>query len=198
VKEVEIGEPVLAPHMRPRRETSCSQSHAEVKHAARCFAAHAHDDLCPAAATSHSCEAGGDRTGVILTCMPFPCKHACHGGPRLVGGTMRDCRAQRQHARALPPTLPRPRHGSCARRRTEGVAAAEPLNRFPSRLGECTAPSAPAVHSHFAFELPCRPEAALRPSCAEACFLGKAIRCDYEQFIYWCNASHAPCRRRSG
>ena len=80
VKEVEIGEPVLAPHMRPRRETSCSQSHAEVKHAARCFAAHAHDDLCPAAATSHSCEAGGDRTGVILTCMPFPCKHACHGG----------------------------------------------------------------------------------------------------------------------
>ena len=94
--------------------------------------------------------------------------------PRLVGGTMRACRAQRQHPRALPPTLPRPRHGSCARRRTEGVAAAEPLNRFPSRLGECTAPSAPAVHSHFAFELPCRPEAAREPSRADSLFSRKS------------------------
>ena len=38
MKEVDSGEPVLAPPKRPRRETSCSQSHAEVNHAARCFA----------------------------------------------------------------------------------------------------------------------------------------------------------------
>ena len=56
MKEVDSGEPVLAPPKQPRRETSCGQSHAEVNHAARCFAPNAHDDLCPAAAHLHACD----------------------------------------------------------------------------------------------------------------------------------------------
>ena len=71
-KEVEIGEPDLAPQKRPRRETSCSQAHAEVEHVILYSAAHAHDDLCPEAATSHCCEAGGDRTDVSMQSMTFP------------------------------------------------------------------------------------------------------------------------------
>ena len=35
MKEVEIGEPDLAPHKRPLRETSCNQAHAEVEHATK-------------------------------------------------------------------------------------------------------------------------------------------------------------------
>ena len=45
MKEVEIGEPVLAPPRPPHRESSCSQSEPNENHAARCSEAHAHDDL---------------------------------------------------------------------------------------------------------------------------------------------------------
>ena len=139
MKEVDIGEPDLAPHKRPRRETSCSQAHAEVEHAILYSAAHAHDDLCPEAATSHCCEAvatseaGGDRTDVSMQSMTFPCTHACCGVPRLVSGTMRACRVQTQHSRALLPTLPWTRRARCCRRRDEGMCSSATVEAVGTR-----------------------------------------------------------------
>jgi len=76
----------------------------------------------------------------------------------------------RQQSRALPPTLLRPRHGSCAWRRVEGSAAARPLLRSSWRLGECSSQPARLVHSSLAFAVPCQAEALGVPSIAVCCF----------------------------
>ena len=105
------------------------------------------------------------RTGESERIMRTSCTYACFCGGRLgCGGSHVHC-TQRQRSRALPPpTLPRPRHSSCARRRAEGLTAAEPLQRLYSFLGECAARLAPASHSSIRFALPCQAEAALEPS----------------------------------
>ena len=52
MKEVAIARGVLAPHTKPHRETSCTQSSTDANHAAHCSKAHAIDDKRPEYATS--------------------------------------------------------------------------------------------------------------------------------------------------
>ena len=164
MKEVEIGEPVLAPHRPPHRKTSCSQSSPNANHAARCSAAHAHDGLCPAAATFHTCEAGGDRTDVGMWCMPLPSTHACCRGRRLACGGKRAHRAQRDRARATPPTAQRVRLARCCRRCAGGLHSSAAVEAFSSGPSTRTGAYLGLVPVEEAHRVPCDAEAAREPS----------------------------------
>ena len=72
-------------------------------------------------------------TGVSMQIMLFPCTHGCCGVPGLVSGTMRACRAQTQHSRALLPTLPWTRRARCCRRRDEGMCSSATVEAVGTR-----------------------------------------------------------------
>lgn len=101
---------------------------------------------------------------VSMWSMIKSCTGAWQGGRVLDSGGQRIHPAQRERSRARSPTLPRMGCGASPRRRVQGLATAHQVLRFQSRLGECTARIACAVHSHVGRALPCDAEAWLEPS----------------------------------
>ena len=106
------------------------------------------------------------RTVTSKWIMGMTCMGAWLGGRGLTygGGHTHPKRKERQHA--PPPSLYRATAGKRIAPRAEGSAAAQPLLRSSSRLGECNSQPAQLVHSAVAFAVPCPAEAARVPSIA--------------------------------
>ena len=104
------------------------------------------------------------RTVTSKWIMGMTCMEAWLGGRWLTfgGGHTHPKRKERQHA--PPPSLYRATAGKRIAPRAEGSAAAQPLLRSSSRLGECNSQPARLVHSAVAFAVPCHAEAARVPS----------------------------------
>ena len=114
----------------------------------------------------HPCEQCAQRTVMSMWSMSMACMGAWLGEGKLTYGRGRTHPTRRERHRARPPAL----HRAAASRRyavrAEGSAAAEPLLRSSSRLGECSSQAVCAVHSTFAFAVLCPAEAARGPSTA--------------------------------
>ena len=82
-------------------------------------------------------------------------------------------------------------------RHAEGSAAFERLQLFPSRLLQCTAQLARAVHCSAAFALSCDAEARREPSTPVSSFFRKSLPFPLGMPIWRCNASLAPVSRHS-
>ena len=106
------------------------------------------------------------RTVTSKWIMGMTCMGAWLGGRGLTygGGHTHPKGKERQHA--PPPSLYRATAGKRIAPRAEGSAAAQPLLRSSSRLGECNSQPARLVHSAVAFAILCSAEAARVPSIA--------------------------------
>ena len=112
----------------------------------------------------HPCEQCAQRTVMSMWSMSMPCMGAWLGGRRLAYGGGRTHPTRRERPRARPPTLHRAAASKRQPVRAEGSAAARPLLRSSSRLGECSSQAVCAVHSTLAFAVLCPAEALRGPS----------------------------------
>ena len=98
--------------------------------------------------------------------MGMTCIGAWLGGRGLSYGGRRTHPKRKERQRAPPPSLYRADASKRIAARAEGSAAAQPLLRSSSRLGECSSQVLCAVHSSLGFAVPSHAEAARVPSIA--------------------------------
>ena len=110
------------------------------------------------------------RTVTSKWSMSMTCMGAWLGGRGLTYGGRHTHPKRKERQRASPPTLYREAASKRIASRAEGWAAAQPLLRSASRLGECSSQAMCAVHSSLAFAVPCHAEAACVPSIAVRSF----------------------------
>ena len=115
------------------------------------------------------------RTVTSKWSMSMTCMGAWLGVRRLTYGGRHTHPKQKERQRASPPTLYREAASKRIASRAEGWAAAQPLLRSASHLGECSSQAMCAVHSSLAFAVPCHAEAARVPSIALCSFFRKSI-----------------------
>ena len=72
----------------------------------------------------------------------------------------------------------------------EGPSKSERVKRLRSRLGVCTSPLAPAVHSLLRFAIPCDAAARRGPSRRVSSIFRKSLHPQWAMFIYRCNGSN--------
>ena len=96
----------------------------------------------------------------------MPCMGAWLGGRGLAYGGRHTHPKRKERQHAPPPSLYRAAATKRIAARAKGSAAARPLLRSSSRLGECSSQVLCAVHSTLAFAVPCPAEAARVPSIA--------------------------------
>ena len=106
--------------------------------------------------------------------MSMTCMGAWLGGRGLSYGGRRTHPKQRERQRALPPTLYRAAASKRIASGIQGSAAARPLLRSSSRLGECNSQPARLVHSSVAFAILCPAEALGEPSMPLSPFFRKS------------------------
>ena len=126
----------------------------------------------------HPCEQCAQRIVMSMSMwvMSMTCMAAWLGGRGLAYGGGRTHPTQRERQRARPPSLHRAAASRRQRRRAEGSAAAQPLLRSASRLGECNSQPARLVHSSLAFAVLCHAEALRGPSMHVCRFSRKSKR----------------------
>ena len=115
------------------------------------------------------------RTVTSKWSMSMTCMGTWLGGRGLTYGGRHTHPKRKERQRAPPPTLYRADASKRIAARAEGSAAAQPLLRSASRLGECSSQAMCAVHSSLAFAVPCHAEAARVPSIALCSFFRKSI-----------------------
>ena len=115
------------------------------------------------------------RTVTSKWSMSMTCMGAWLGGCGLTYGGRHTHPKRKERQRASPPTLYREAASKRIASRAEGWAAAQPLLRSASHLGECSSQAMCAVHSSLAFAVPCHAEAARVPSIALCSFFRKSI-----------------------
>ena len=98
--------------------------------------------------------------------MSMTCMGAWLGGRGLSYGGRRTHPKRKERQRAPPPTLYRAAASKRHSVRAEGSAAAQPLLRSSSRVGECSSQVLCAVHSSLGFAVPSHAEATRVPSIA--------------------------------
>ena len=106
------------------------------------------------------------RTVTSMWIMSMTCMGAWLGGRGLTYGGRHTHPKRKERQRAPPPSLHRAAAGKRIASRAEGSAAAQPLLRSSSRLGECNSQPARLVHSAVAFAILCPAEALGVPSTA--------------------------------
>ena len=115
------------------------------------------------------------RTVMSMWSMSMTCMGAWLGGRGLAYGGRHTHPKRKERQRAPPPSLYRAAATKRIAARAEGSAAAQPLLRSSSRLGECSSQPARLVHSAVAFAVPCPAEAARVPSIAVSPFFRKSL-----------------------
>jgi hypothetical protein len=113
-----------------------------------------------------SCQHAVRRTVMSMWGKCMTCIGAWLGGRGLAYGSGRTHPTRSERQRGRPPTLYRAAASKRIASGVEGSAAARPLHRSTSRLGECTSQPARLVHSSLAFAVLCPAEAAREPSSA--------------------------------
>ena len=126
---------------------------------------HAHDDLLPSSCTSPRLR-GSSRYMPVkdhVACEDHAQMHASAAACFGCGGSHAHC-TPRERSRALPPTLPRPRHSSCARRRARGGCCSTTVEAFCTRPSVGTGAYLGPVPVEEAQRVPCHAEAGREPS----------------------------------
>ena len=115
---------------------------------------------------SASLSKAAQRTVMSMWIMSMTCMGAWLGGRGLTYGGRHTHPKRKERQRAPPPSLYRAAASKRIAARAEGSAAAQPLLRSASRLGECSSQPSQLVHSSLGFAVPSHAEAVREPSIA--------------------------------
>ena len=122
------------------------------------------------------------------------CSDAWLNAGRLRTYTSKDRPGQRERRRAQPPTLPHAGRSASFEPHAEGMAAAQPLHRFRSRLAECSSQSALLLHSAAGIAQKCNAEAGREPSRRLSSFFRKSLDSPWTTVMFVSALAGARCR----